>query len=57
LYGRGREVAVFVSHPPGDRKYREDLMKSIVGEWEVEMGNSKINFRVIYVNTFDEPVG
>lgn len=57
LYGRGREVAVFASHPPGDVKYREDLMKSIVGEWEVETGQSKANFRVIYANTFDEPVG
>ena len=32
LYRRGREVAVFASHPPGDVKYREDLMKSIIGE-------------------------
>ena len=57
LYERGREVAVFASHPPGDVKYREDLMKSIIGEWEVETGQSKANFRVAYVNTFDEPVG
>jgi len=57
LYGRGREVAVFASHPPGDVKYREDLMKSIIGEWEVETGQSKANYRVIYANTFDEPVG
>ena len=57
LYGRGREVAVFASHPPGDVKYREDLMKSIIGDWEVESGQSKANFKVIYANTFDEPVG
>jgi len=57
LYGRGGEVAVFASHPPGDVIYREDLMKSIIGEWEVETGQSKANFRVIYANTFDEPVG
>jgi len=57
LYGRGREVAVFGSHPPGDVKYREDLMKSVIGEWEVETESSKANFRVIYANTFDEPVG
>jgi hypothetical protein len=57
LYGRGREVSVFASHPPGDVKYREDLMKSVIGEWEVETGRSKANFRVIYANTFDEPVG
>jgi len=57
LYSRGREVAAFASHPPGDVKYREDLMKSIIGEWEVETSQAKANFRVIYTNTFDEPVG
>ena len=57
LYGRGREVAIFGSHAPGDVKYREDLMRSVVGDWEVEMGESKANFKVIYANTFDEPVG
>jgi hypothetical protein len=57
FYGRGREVTVFASHPLGDVQYWEDLMKSIIGEWEVETGQSKANFRVIYANTFDEPVG
>lgn len=57
LYGRGREVAVFTSHPPGDLKYRQDLMESIIGEWEIETGQLKANFQVIYANTFDEPVG
>jgi hypothetical protein len=57
LYGRGREVAVFGSHAPGDVKFREDLMRSVVGEWEVEMAGSTSNFKVIYANTFDEPVG
>lgn len=57
LYGRGREVAVFGSHAPGDVKFREDLMRSVVGDWEVEKGESKANFKVIYANTFDEPVG
>ena len=50
-------MAVFASHPPGDVKYRDDLMKSVVGEWVVETGQSKANFRVTYTNTFDEPVG
>ena len=57
LYGRGGEVAVFASHHPGDVKYRQDLMESIIGEWEIETGQSKANFRVTYANTFDEPVG
>jgi hypothetical protein len=57
LYERGREVAIFGSHAPGDVKYREDLMKSVVGEWTVENGIRKTSFNVIYANTFDEPVG
>ena len=57
LYGRGREVAVFGSHPPGDVKFREDLMKSVIGEWKVEIGQTKSIFRINYANTFDEPVG
>lgn len=57
LYERGREIAVFGSHPPGDVKFRQDLMKSVIGEWNVEIGEHEANFRVIYANTFDEPVG
>jgi hypothetical protein len=57
LYDRGREVSVFGSHPPGDVKYREDLMRSMNGDWEVETVEGKANFKVIYANTFDEPVG
>ncbi len=57
LYERGREVAIFGSHAPGDVQYREDLMKSVIGEWTVEIGRRETSFRVIYANTFDEPVG
>ena len=57
LYERGREMAIFGSHAPGDVKYREDLMKSVIGEWTVEVGRRETGFRVIYANTFDEPVG
>lgn len=57
LYEKGMDVSIFGSHPPGDAIYREDLMKSVVGDWEVEVGGSERRFRVNYVNTFDEPVG
>jgi len=57
LYERGREMAIFGSHAPGVVKYREDLMKSAAGEWTVEVGKRETGFRVIYANTFDEPVG
>jgi len=32
-------------------------MQSVIGEWQVETDSSKSNYRVIYANTFDEPVG
>ena len=57
LYDRGREVQVFVSHPPGDMKFRDDLMKAVMGEWNVESRKGDRTFRVVYSNTYDEPVG
>ena len=57
LYERGREVSIFGSHPPGDVKFRHDLMESVIGEWEVEIQDRACHFRVTYANTFDEPVG
>jgi hypothetical protein len=32
-------------------------MKAVVGEWHVETADQDLHFRVIYANTFDEPVG
>lgn len=57
LYEKGMEVSIFGSHPPGDAIYREDLMKSVIGDWVVEIGSHERRFRVTYANTFDEPVG
>lgn len=57
LYGRGREVAVFGSHPPGDVKFRDDLMQAVIGDWQIETVQGDANFQVTYANTFDEPVG
>jgi hypothetical protein len=57
LYERGREVSVFGSHPPGDVKFRQDLMEAVIGDWHVELGAKERHFRVSYTNTFDEPVG
>jgi Actin like proteins N terminal domain len=57
LYDRGREVMVFGSHSPGDMKFRDDLMKAVIGDWDIEVGGQESHFRVTYVNTFDEPVG
>ena len=41
LYDRSREVSVFGSHPPGDVKFRQDLMESVVGDWFTEV-NGKV---------------
>jgi len=51
------EVSIFASHPPGDAKYREDLMKSVIGDWHVEARGAERHYRLCYANTFDEPVG
>lgn len=57
LYDHSREIMMFGSHAPGDMKFRDDLMKSVIGDWDVETGTQKCHFRVTYANTFDEPVG
>lgn len=57
FYDKSREVKIFASHPPGDMKFREDLMKAVMGEWKVESHKGERTFRVTYVNTYDEPVG
>ena len=57
LYDRGREVSIFGSHPPGDVKYRQDLMEAVIGDWDVEVQGRERHFHVTYANTFDEPVG
>jgi hypothetical protein len=57
FYERGTEVSIFGSHPPGDAVYRDDLMKSVIGDWTVEVDGRERRFQVTYANTFDEPVG
>ena len=57
FYERGMDVSIFGSHPPGDAIYRNDLMKSVIGEWTIEMDGHERRFKVTYANTFDEPVG
>jgi hypothetical protein len=32
LYERGGDVKVFGSHPPGDVKFRKDLMEAVIGD-------------------------
>lgn len=57
FYERSRDVRIFASHPPGDVKFREDLMRAVIGDWDVETSRGKRTYKVNYANTFDEPVG
>jgi hypothetical protein len=52
LYKRGGEIMIFCSHPPGDVLFRQDLMKAIIGDWQIETNGSERCFRVTYPNTF-----
>ncbi len=56
-FTQGMTVELFASHPPGDIAYRDDLMQAAVGTHTVEYGEKTFTFRVVYANTFDEPVG
>jgi len=49
-------VSIFGSHAPGYLKFRQDLMKAVIGDWEVEINKQVCHFQVSYANTFDEPV-
>jgi hypothetical protein len=57
LFPEAVNIELFASHPPGDIAYREDLMRSALGEHKIAFGEKSLNFRVVYANTFDEPVG
>ena len=57
IFERGGEVSIFGSHPPGDVKFRQDLMEAVFGDWDLEVQGRNCHFSVTYANTFDEPVG
>lgn len=49
---------LWVSFPPADVTYVEDLINSVIGKWDVEMvtGNT-IKYHVRSVQVYDEPLG
>ena len=57
LFRDGGDIELFSSHPPGDLIYREDLMQAALGEIKIEAGEREYRFRIVYANTFEEPVG
>jgi len=56
-YMASSDLSVFASHPPGHVNYGDDLMDSLIGDWEIEIGGRVLGFCVEYVNIFDEPTG
>jgi hypothetical protein len=54
FFERRMDKFIFVSHSPGDAICRDDLMKSIIGEWTVEMDGHARRFEVTYANTAHE---
>lgn len=57
LYERGREVAIFSSHSPGDLNFCQDLMESVIGDWIVKIQDREHHFWLTYANSFDKLVG
>lgn len=57
IFQQGGEVGIFGSHPPKAVRYREDLIRSVLGHWRVEMWERTADFDVVYCQTFDEPKG
>lgn len=57
LYDQSCELSVFASHPPGDVEYAEQLMRSVLGVWDVEAKGKRLQYKVSYTDVFDEPAG
>jgi hypothetical protein len=38
-------------------KFRQDLMITVIGDWEIEINKKTSHFIMVYANAFDEPVG
>lgn len=51
------ELNVFLAHPPADKDFRTELMKSVHGRWKVHTNAGNHAFEVVYSNAFDEIVG
>jgi hypothetical protein len=51
------EVIVMALHPPADAEYRKELRRSLLGVWDMQLGNGQeYMFHVSKVIAVDEPV-
>jgi hypothetical protein len=57
LYEQSGEVLAFCSYAPRDSEYENDVVKAAIGEYYIEVGESKKWFKVNGATTFPEPVG
>lgn len=51
------KINAFVGYPPSDFQFIKELMRSVIGNWEVDNLGRKISIRVEHVSAFDEIVG
>ena len=51
------KINAFVGYPPSDFPFIGELMKSVVGNWEIDNLGRKLSIRVEHVSAFDEIVG
>jgi len=54
---RGETVALFASHAPQDINYADDLIKSALGYYAIEIEDRSLTFNVECGVTYDEPIG
>lgn len=57
LWQNSGQITVYGSHAPGDIDYRENLIDATGKFWEVEIEDRCVSFEVVYVNTYEEPLG
>lgn len=50
-------INAFLAHPPADRDFTTELMRSVAGVWRFESNGQRFQIRVEYANAFDEIVG
>jgi len=54
---RKRNIVIFGSHAPHDVEYASSLVDAAKGTWEIESEYGRLEFQVVDVVTFDEPLG
>lgn len=57
LSERSYDTMLFASYSPRDAQYGENLLDSVMREWNVKLADREMRIGVEYGNTFSEPVG